>query len=496
MKQYVALARVSSREQEREGFSLAVQEDALRRYATQAGGDIVRLFRIAETASKSDERRAFRELIAYAKKHCSELDGLLFYKVDRAARNLYDYVELERLESEYEVPFISVSQPTESNPAGRMMRRTLANMASFYTEQQSVDVREGLARRVQEGWFVGKAPYGYRNIRKDGRGVIEFDPIPAENVRRMFHHFAYEPLTLDHLVERLEREGREFRPGSRRFPRSKVHKALRDRAYIGEIEFLGQWYPGKHQPLVNRETWDRVQTLLGEHIYRAHEMTYAGEFIRCGHCGHPITGEHKTKKTKDGERSYIYYRCARYTKAGHPRTSIPEAEFDRQVLALFDRMRVQDESVREWFQAVLFSQTKDAQAESLARRAELQRQQTLLVEQQDRLLNLRLSEDIDQAIFARKSTEFRDRLAAIKLQLDAVDRSHDETAELATKVFELSQTLRERWLAADYATKRQILEIVCLNCRLDDVTLVFEMRKPFDILAEGLLVSSSRDDRI
>jgi site-specific DNA recombinase len=41
-----------------------------------------------------------------------------------------------------------------------MMRRTLANMASFYTEQQSVDVREGLARRVQEGWFIGRAPYG------------------------------------------------------------------------------------------------------------------------------------------------------------------------------------------------------------------------------------------------------------------------------------------------------------------------------------------------
>ncbi|MCA9306413.1 MAG: recombinase family protein, partial [Phycisphaerales bacterium] len=171
MKRYVALARVSSREQEREGFSLAVQEDALRRYAETTGGEIVKLFRIAETASKSDERKTFKELIAYAKKHAVELDALLFYKVDRAARNLFDYVELERLESEYGLAFISVSQPTENNPAGRMMRRTLANMASFYTEQQSLDVKEGLARRVQEGWFVGKAPYGYKNVRKDGRCV-------------------------------------------------------------------------------------------------------------------------------------------------------------------------------------------------------------------------------------------------------------------------------------------------------------------------------------
>ena len=36
-KQYVALARVSSREQEREGFSLQVQEEALERYAEQKG---------------------------------------------------------------------------------------------------------------------------------------------------------------------------------------------------------------------------------------------------------------------------------------------------------------------------------------------------------------------------------------------------------------------------------------------------------------------------
>ena len=49
------------------------------------------------------------------------------------------------------------------------------------------------------------------------------------------------------------------------------------------------------------------------------------------------------------------------------------------------------------------------------------------------LLNLRLADDVDQDTFARKSTEIRDRLASIKLQMDALDRSHDETAELAPK---------------------------------------------------------------
>ena len=492
MKRFVALARVSSREQEREGFSLEVQEDALRRYATQAGGEIVKLLRIAETASKGDERKAFRELVTYAKKNAGILDGLLFYKVDRAARNLFVYVELERLESEYDLPFISVSQPTENTPAGRMMRRTLANMASFYTEQQSVDVREGLARRVQEGWFVTRGPYGYRNIRKDGRGMVETDPIPAENVKRIFHLFAYENHTLDTLVEKLAEEGRQFRSSMPKFPRSSVHNILKDRAYIGDIEFRGEWYPGKHTPLVDRATWNRVQALLGGHIYQSLAITYAGELIQCGHCGHPITGERITKKTKTGERYYTYYRCTYYTKPGHPRTRVPEAALETQVMAFFDKMRVEDESVRDWFRLVLASQTRDAQEDARAQRAELQRQETLIVAQQDRLLNMRLADEIDEATFARKHTEMRDRLASIKLQLDVLDRSHDETAELAAKVFELSQTLRSQWLTADYAAKRRILEIVFLNCRLEDTTLVPTMRKPFDVLVEGLFLKNSR----
>src|SRR5438093_508688 len=86
-KQFVALARVSSREQEREGFSLDVQVEALERYVDRNNGKIIKLYRIAETASKTDERKTFKELIAYVKEHADEIDGLLFYKVDRAARN-------------------------------------------------------------------------------------------------------------------------------------------------------------------------------------------------------------------------------------------------------------------------------------------------------------------------------------------------------------------------------------------------------------------------
>ena len=102
----------------------------------------------------------------------------------------------------------------------------------------------------------------------------------------------------------------------------------------------------------------------------------------------------------------------------------------------------------------------------------------------------------DQETFARKHMEMRDRLASIKLQLDVLDRSHDETAELSAKVVELSQTLRSQWLTADYSTKRRILDIVFLNCRHNDVNLVPTMRKPFDVRVEGRCLKNSRGGQI
>lgn len=112
------------------------------------------------------------------------------------------------------------------------------------------------------------------------------------------------------------------------------------------------------------------------------------------------------------------------------------------------------------------------------------------------MTNLRLLDEIETETFGRKNVELRDRLATLTLQLEASHRRRDESAELAQKVFELSQGLTERWFGAEYAEKRQILEMICLNFSLEVASLVPAMRKPFDMLVEGLHVPSSRGERI
>ena len=159
-------------------------------------------------------------------------------------------------------------------------------------------------------------------------------------------------------------------------------------------------------------------------------------------------------------------------------------------------MRVDDDEFRSAFSQELRKATLSEQQSSKQRVQELKRQHAAVLDQQDRLLNLRLLEEIDADTYAEKATDLRDEEASLRLQMEAAAGQRNETADLAVKAFELSQNLRAKWVTSDYAAKRRILEIVCLNWRLDDASLCPTMRKPFDLMAEGLVLNNSRGDKI
>jgi hypothetical protein len=70
---------------------------------------------------------------------------------------------------------------------------------------------------------------------------------------------------------------------------------------------------------------------------------------------------------------YIYYRCCHYNKEGHPRVRVRESELDAQVLALFDRMRIDAEDIRDWVVQVLRGRVQHVQREARSRQEEIER---------------------------------------------------------------------------------------------------------------------------
>lgn len=91
-------ARVSSREQDEEGYSRDAQMKSLRTYAVAKGFDVVKEWSFVESA-KSSGRKHFDEMVAFFKRNRS-CRILLAEKTDRLYRNHRDALTLEELEIE------------------------------------------------------------------------------------------------------------------------------------------------------------------------------------------------------------------------------------------------------------------------------------------------------------------------------------------------------------------------------------------------------------
>ena len=90
----VLYARVSSKDQERDGFSIPAQQRLLREYALGSDLVIVKEFVDVETAKQAG-RAAFSEMLAYLKKHQATCRTILVEKTDRLYRNFKDWTTLD-----------------------------------------------------------------------------------------------------------------------------------------------------------------------------------------------------------------------------------------------------------------------------------------------------------------------------------------------------------------------------------------------------------------
>src|SRR6516225_5657001 len=97
--QVVLYARVSSKDQEKEGFSIPAQLRLLREYAASKGLVIAQEFTDVETAKESG-RTNFGHMLAYLKKHCAVCRTILVEKTDRLYRNIKDYATVDELDVE------------------------------------------------------------------------------------------------------------------------------------------------------------------------------------------------------------------------------------------------------------------------------------------------------------------------------------------------------------------------------------------------------------
>ena len=258
MNKAIIYARVSSKEQEADGFSIPAQLKLLNEYAIQNGFHVEQEFTDVETAKKSG-RTAFTKMLTYLEEN-PDTRTILVEKTDRLYRNFKDYVILEDYELSIHLIKENQIMSKDSRSHEKFIHGIKVLMAKNFIDNLSEEVKKGLNEKVAQGGYPGSAPFGYIN-NKDEK-TIEPDPEVAPIVKQLYDWYEKGEHSLKSLRKKAKQEGLFDNLHKYRTSASTIHKILTNPVYYGKIRYKGEIYEGSHFPLISPTTFKRVQYIL------------------------------------------------------------------------------------------------------------------------------------------------------------------------------------------------------------------------------------------
>ena len=487
----VIYARVSSKEQEKEGFSIPAQLKLLKEYAATNGFAVVQEYVDVETA-KQTGRAAFGEMVAYLKAD-QAVRVMLVEKTDRLYRNLKDWVTVDELEVEIHFPKEGVVLSRESRSSEKFMHGIKVLMAKNYVDNLSEETRKGMLEKAEQGIWPSFAPLGYRNVDgPDGKKIIAPDPDVAPMVSKLFDWYATGRLSLKEAARKAQDAGLVYRKSGTKVPVSTVHSILRNRIYTGQFEWNGKMMEGRHEPLVSIDLWERVQGVMdGRHAKKhrrvKHDFAFSG-LIACAKCGCSVVGEIKKQR-------YVYYHCTGYADKcqGNPATCrrryVREEVLEQQFTSLLGRLHFDDE-VLSWVQGALHASHADKrreQDEAIVRlRAEYDRLQRRL----DAMYVDKLDGRVEATFFDKMSAEWRAEQDRCQREIDRHQEADRSYMDDGLQILELARNAQRLFERQEPRQKRRLLDFVLSNCTWEDGEVVATFRQPFDLLAETTAIAA------
>lgn len=473
----VAYARVSSKEQDNEGFSIPAQQKLLRNYAASEGLNIVQEFVDVETA-KVAGRTNFVAMVRYLKAH-PDVRAILVEKTDRLYRNIKDWVTLSELDVDLHFPKEGEVLSRGSSSSAKFMHGIRVLMAKNYIDNLSEEARKGMQEKAEQGIWPSSAPLGYLNVAgPHGKRVIEIDPVLGPIVSQMFGWYAAGDLSLLELADRAKAAGLVNRLSGGPIGRSAIAHILHNPIYMGEFVWTGHVYKGTHQPLVSHELWIRVQEMLESRNERRirrskHDFTFSG-IIKCGHCGCAMVAELKKGR-------YVYYHCTGFKGKCNERYVREEVIAEELSLAM-GRLRLGDRLL-SWLTDALRIVTVDHTKEHAAAVARLQAEYDRIQGRLQAMYVDKLDGRIDAAFFDLTAAKWReeqdDYLREIHFHKTADGSYLEDGISLLRLVNEAASTFKE----TEQNGKRRLMNFALSNCSWKNGQLTVEFRQPFEMIA-------------
>lgn len=264
----------------------------------------------------------------------ARFDIVLVHKFDRFARNRADAAVYKSLLRDNGIQVISVTEQFDaSTPAGMLVEGILEVIAEWYRHNLAQEVRKGMAQKIRAGGWPYPAPFGYKNVRRGNLAWIEPSEF-APCVTLAFEQFATGKYTLSEWTKEARRLNIRNRDGNF-ISRSRWAHIFRNSFYIGKVRWEGQEYPGTHPPLVDPETFQRVQHILDEHNVHSSHFTWKHKYML-----RLLLWDKDTQSPCSGmvaKRKFRYYVSARPLPNGK-RKYLPADDLESKVEKLLHRV--------------------------------------------------------------------------------------------------------------------------------------------------------------
>jgi len=471
----VLYARVSSKEQEKDGYSIPSQQKLLTDYAQRNDLHIVREFVDVETA-KAAGRTQFLEMLKFLRRHFT-IKNLLVEKTDRLYRNFRDYVTLEEFDLEIHLVKEGEVLSKDSRSHVKFIHGIKVLMAKNYIDNLSEEVKKGHLEKARQGEYPAKAPLGYMN--NTTTNLVEVDPVKAKFVVRMFELAATGQYSFMAIRAAIIQQGLGFYSPTVRLSKSHVERILKNPFYTGSFLWNGNLYRGKHTAVISRTLFDQVQQVIGNRQrgkQRRQTFAFSGLLV-CGKCGCLVTAEIKKGR-------YVYYHCTK-SKAPCDELYYREEDLAPQFDSVVKGITI-DPAIKDWLIEALKESHRDETAFHQETLARLQGELKKIKNRLDHLYLDKVDGRVPERFWLEKSAEWQADQDRILDQIRVHQRADRRYYEDGFKLLELASRAYDLYAKQPAEQKNRFLKVLLSNCTLESGTVRPVYRKPFDLFAQGV----------
>ena len=428
-QKFFLYARKSTDVEDKQVRSIEDQIAELRAFAKQENLNVVDIF-IEKQSAKIPGRPIFNEMLN--KIENGEANGILAWHADRLARNSVDGGKIIYLLDCGRIQTLKF--PTlwfENTPQGKFMLNIVFGQSKYYVDSLSENTKRGLRQKVKRGEYPGPAPIGYINDSRT-KSVVA-DRKKAKVIRGAFELYAKGNSRLEDISDFLAQRGILSRGGK------KIHKTratfiLSNPFYTGLFRYSKELHEGKHEPIIAKKIFDKVQEVLKQRGRPHHKTKYKPQdycgLLKCGTCGMSITGEYRVKKQKNGNiHDYIYYHCTKKNKSVKcPEPCIRQEELDRQISSLLQKFSLRADWAEKLLQMAEVNKNKSAQSVS-AFVSESQNTIRIINEKLQRLLDGYLEQDIEREIYREKKQKLLLEKKSLEEKMARIEQKQNDWLE-------------------------------------------------------------------